>query len=141
MTSSYQTKSVASMLSEEEIFYMAIGRRMKEERDLRDWKQIDLAKFSGISSHKIHKHENGLDRIKSYELSRVSNTFGVSADYLLGLDPNKRHKDVPKIALAIMDDLATIQNIEVLESVYQFVHTIKNGFQNDKITSKKLAGT
>ncbi len=122
--------------AEEQIFYRAVAARMKDERDELDWKQKNLAANSGIKSAKIHKIEGGVDRLRAYELFKLCETLNVSADYLIGLDTNKRHRVYPKIVLAIMDDLATIQNIQILEIVYRFVRVIKNEFKGKGKTAK-----
>ncbi|PZQ45114.1 MAG: hypothetical protein DI551_08345 [Micavibrio aeruginosavorus] len=126
--------------AEEQIFYRAVAARMKDERDELDWKQKKLAANSGIKSSKIHKIEGGVDRLRAYELFKICETLNVSADYLIGLDMNKRHREYPKIVLAIMEDLATIHNLQILESVYKFVRAVKNEIQSERETGKKLIG-
>ncbi len=126
--------------AEEHLFYMALANRMKAERELLDWKQTDLAENSNIHKIKIHRLEGAVDRMRAYELCLICETMNISADFLLGLDTDKRHREYPKIVLAMMDDLATIKNPEILESVYQFVRTVKNGIQNERSGSKKLTG-
>lgn len=125
---------------EEQIFYMALANRMKAERESLDWKQTDLADNSNIHKIKIHRLEGAVDRMRAYEMSRICQTLNISADFLMGLDANKRHREYPTIVLAMMDDLATIKNPQILESVYQFVRTVKNGIQNERSGSKKLTG-
>ena len=125
---------------EEQIFYMALANRMKAERESLDWKQTDLADNSNIHKIKIHRLEGAVDRMRAYEMSRICQTLNISADYLMGVDANKRHREYPTIVLAMMDDLATIKNPQILESVYQFVRTVKNGIQNERSGSKKLTG-
>lgn len=129
------------MIPEEQIFYRAAAARMNDEMELLDWKnKKELANYSDIKSHTMHKLVGGVDRLRAYELYKICNALNVSSDYLIGLDTNKRHREYPKIVLAMMDDLATIQNPQILESVYQFVRTVKNGIQNERTNNKKLTG-
>ena len=124
--------------TEEEVFYISLGRRMREERSLKDWTQIDLAKYAEIDPHKVHKYEGGLHRIRSYELQQLAMALDVSADYLIGRDDLKRHRQYSRILESIIEDLIALQNPRLLQSVHYFVRTLKTGFQRDGQTASKL---
>ena len=67
-----------------------LGQRINELRKARGWSQVDLAKRLGITKQTVSNWEND-NILPSIEmLIRLSETFGVSTDYILGLDDTPR---------------------------------------------------
>lgn len=62
-----------------------IFKQLKQESGLSNAK---LAQAIGVSSTTIFRWENGFSDILSDDLIKVSKFFGVTADYLIGLDGN-----------------------------------------------------
>ena len=58
--------------------------RIKELREDRDLRQIDLARATGIDQRTISNYETGKSNPDSYALIKLADFFGVSVDYLLG---------------------------------------------------------
>lgn len=58
-------------------------RELKKESGLSDFK---LSQLLGVSPMTICRWENGIHDIKSNELIKVAKFFGVSSDYLIGLE-------------------------------------------------------
>ena len=59
--------------------------RFKQERELKNLSQNELADILGVSQQSISKYENG-SREAGYDiLIRMSKLFNVSIDYLLGI--------------------------------------------------------
>ncbi len=56
-------------------------RELREERELR---QIDLSHATGIDQKTISNYETGKTNPDSYALIRLADFFGVSIDYLVG---------------------------------------------------------
>lgn len=56
-------------------------RDLREDRDLR---QIDVAKATGIDQKTLSNYETGKTNPDSYALIRLADFFGVSIDYLVG---------------------------------------------------------
>lgn len=56
-------------------------RDLREERDLR---QIDVAKATGIDQKTLSNYETGKTNPDSYSLIRLADFFHVSIDYLVG---------------------------------------------------------
>ena len=66
------------------------GNILQELRNKKAWSQVELAKRLGISASQIANYEIGR-RFPSLEiLISASHIFGVSTDYLLGLESSKR---------------------------------------------------
>lgn len=66
------------------------GNILQELRNKKAWSQVELAKRLGISASQIANYEIGR-RLPSLEiLISASRVFGVSTDYLLGLESSKR---------------------------------------------------
>ena len=57
-------------------------RDLREDRDLR---QIDVAKATGIDQRTLSNYETGKTNPDSYAIIRLASFFNVSCDYLLGV--------------------------------------------------------
>lgn len=57
-------------------------RDLREDRDLR---QIDVAKATGIDQRTLSNYETGKTNPDSYAIIRLAAFFNVSCDYLLGV--------------------------------------------------------
>ena len=62
------------------------GKRLKELRAEKGLSTLKLGKELGVSDATISRWENGISNIKSEELIIVAQFFGVTSDYLLGLE-------------------------------------------------------
>ena len=62
------------------------GERLKELRQEKGLSLMELAKLTQISNATLCRWENNLVDVKGAELVILANFFGVSADYLLGLE-------------------------------------------------------
>ena len=60
--------------------------RLRELREEKGLSQNQLAKLTGFSNASISRWENGVQDIASDYLIVLCKYFGVSADYLLGLE-------------------------------------------------------
>ncbi len=56
-------------------------RDLREDRDLR---QIDVANATGIDQKTLSNYETGKTNPDSYSIIKLADFFGVSTDYLLG---------------------------------------------------------
>lgn len=66
--------------------------RIVDLREKSGMAQTELAKKMGFDKSTMSKVENGSRKVSSEELKKLSNIFGVSADYLLG---NKTKNETP----------------------------------------------
>ena len=67
------------------------GEILRKLRNDRNWSQAKLAKRLGISASIIAHYESG-ERFPSLEnLMAVARQFGVSTDYLLGIESDRRN--------------------------------------------------
>lgn len=68
--------------------------RFRQERELKNLSQNDLANILGVSQQSISKYENG-SREAGYDLLiQMSKIFDVSIDYLLGLSNVRRIENI-----------------------------------------------
>ena len=58
--------------------------RIRDLREDRDLKQIDVAKETGIDQRTLSNYETGKTIPDAYALIRLADFFGVSVDYLIG---------------------------------------------------------
>ncbi len=63
-----------------------LGQRIGEMRTAFGWSQVELAKRLGVTKQTVSNWENDNIQPSIEMLMRLSQTFGVGTDYLLGLD-------------------------------------------------------
>lgn len=67
--------------------------RIKELREDRDLRQTDVAAATGIDQRTLSNYETGKTNPDSFAIIKLAEFFGVSCDYLLGVNdisvPNK----------------------------------------------------
>lgn len=66
-----------------------LGEKLRKLRESRRWSQEYLAKRAGVTKSAISTYEQGMRTPSSDVLCAFAKTFGVSADYLLGLTENR----------------------------------------------------
>lgn len=87
-------------------------RDLREDRDLR---QIDVARATGIDQKTLSNYETERTRPDSEALIRLADFFGVSIDYLVG-----RASGRPRTPAEIVRELDRIQSeLEVLKNSLQ----------------------
>ena len=70
-----------------------IAEKIKALREARGWSQAELSRRLGITRNGVNSWEQGLSMPSPACLVDLAKVFGVSTDYLLGLD------DVPRISV------------------------------------------
>ena len=65
---------------------MSIAKRIYELRKERNLSQAELGKAIGVDGRAISYWEKGINEPKASYIYEMSKFFGVSADYLLGLE-------------------------------------------------------
>lgn len=70
-----------------------LGQRINELRQSFGWSQVELAKRLNISKQTVSNWENDNIQPSIEMLIRLSKQFGVTTDYLLGLD------DIPRLSI------------------------------------------
>lgn len=78
--------------------------RIRELREDRDLRQIDVAEKTGIDQKTISNYETGKTLPDSYAIIRLADFFGVTCDYLLGVS-ERNLKDVA----AVIEDLEDVK--------------------------------
>ena len=66
--------------------YWEILRDLREDRD---WKQSAIAEVLGTTQQVYSRYENGINEMPIRHLRTLCRYYGVSADYVLGLDDRK----------------------------------------------------
>ena len=88
-----------------------IKNRIRDLREDRDLRQIDVADATGIDQKTLSNYETGKTNPDSYSIMKLADFFKVSTDYLLGYsDLNIRNKkDVLKRLGKIEDDIRVLR--------------------------------
>ncbi len=94
------------------------GIRLKKLRNDANVTQDSLAEYLNISYQAVSKWENGQSLPDITLVPAIANFFGVSSDYLLGIEIDKTNEDIES-ALIKVDELnhagKRLQSIEILE--------------------------
>ncbi len=87
-----------------------LSQRIKDLRLTRGWNQVELAKKLNVTKQTVSNWENDNIQPSIEMLVRLSRLFGVTTDYLLGLDEIPRlnaeglsHEVIGHISLLIED--------------------------------------
>lgn len=67
-----------------------LGQRIRELRSALGWSQVELAGRLGVAKQTVSNWENDNIQPSIEMLIRLSKTFNVSSDYLLGLEQTPR---------------------------------------------------
>ena len=67
-----------------------LGVRIQELRNAHGWSQVELAKRLGVAKQTVSNWENENIQPSIEMLLRLSKIFGVTTDYMLGLENVKR---------------------------------------------------
>ncbi len=78
--------------------------RIKELREDRDLRQIDVAHATGIDQRSLSNYETGKTLPDSYAIIRLAEFFNVTCDYLLGVS----ERDL-KDTTAVIDELEDVK--------------------------------
>lgn len=92
-----------------------ILNRLKEARKAKGLTQMEVAHKIGLTQSSYSYWESGRSRIDSESLSRLATLFGVTADYLLGNEPQRTGILVP-----VLGDVAAGIPIEAVEDIVDY---------------------
>ncbi|MBQ7118392.1 MAG: helix-turn-helix transcriptional regulator [Clostridia bacterium] len=90
-------------------------RDLREDRDLR---QVDVSEAIGIDQRTLSNYETGKTNPDSFAIIKLADFFGVSADYLIGRTNESKItaddiiKKIGRIRLALDDIEKDIKNIK-----------------------------
>ncbi|MBQ9913901.1 MAG: helix-turn-helix transcriptional regulator [Clostridia bacterium] len=90
-------------------------RDLREDRDLR---QVDVSEAIGIDQRTLSNYETGKTNPDSFAIIKLADFFGVSADYLIGrtnenkITADEIIKKIDRIRLALDDIEKDIKNIK-----------------------------
>ena len=69
-----------------EVHYAMVAERIKRLREIKGLTQAELAKYLGITRSSVNAWEQGISVPSTQYIVELARTFGVSTDYLLGVD-------------------------------------------------------
>ncbi|MBA2874546.1 helix-turn-helix domain-containing protein [Thermaerobacillus caldiproteolyticus] len=107
-----------------------LGEQLKYLRKQQNWTQEELAQRLNISRSQISKWENGELLPDVQSLEKLSNLYGVSIDFLIGRQTNKKELlrevnrlyQTDRIDETMLDIIAYLkQNPEMEKAIYSLV--------------------
>ncbi|MGX6994060.1 XRE family transcriptional regulator [Vagococcus penaei] len=104
---------------------MNIGQRIAYLRERKGLSQPQLAKDLNVATSTIGMWETGKRGLKDETIKMLADYFGVTSDYLLGIDSNltQKVKSKPETIAAHIDDDVTK---EEMEDILNYIEFIKN---------------
>lgn len=75
-----------------------LGKRLKELREERKYLQIDIANMLGVSRSTYTQYETGKSEPDFSTVSKLTEIFNVSMDYLFGKTDIRNYDDIETIA-------------------------------------------
>lgn len=94
-----------------------LNQRIRILRQARGLSQVELARILGVTKQSVSNWENDNIQPSIEMLKKIAQTFGVSADYLLGLD-NSEYIDVRGLPQDVVAHLR--QLVEDFRTAYKF---------------------
>lgn len=97
---------------------MSAVNRIRDLREDRDLRQIDVSEAIGIDQRTLSNYETGKTNPDSFAIIKLADFFGVSADYLIGrTNENKVTADeiikkIDRLRAALDDIEKDIKNIK-----------------------------
>lgn len=86
-----------------------LGQRIGQLRTAHGWNQVELAKRLGVAKQTISNWENGNIQPSIDMLIRLAKLFGVTTDYLLGLD------SIPRLSIEGLPDAVVAHLSQLIE--------------------------
>ena len=94
-----------------------LNQRIRILRQARGLSQVELARILGVTKQSVSNWENDNIQPSIEMLKKIAQTFGVSADYLLGLDDSE-YIDVRGLPQDVVAHLR--QLVEDFRTAYKF---------------------
>lgn len=94
-----------------------LNQRIRILRQARGLSQVELARILGVTKQSVSNWENDNIQPSIEMLKKIAQTFGVSADYLLGLDDGE-YIDVRGLPQDVVAHLR--QLVEDFRTAYKF---------------------
>ena len=91
------------------MYYVEFGEILRAKRKEKELSQAKLGALVGLSKALISKYENAISYPPYNVLIRFANVFGVSTDYLLGVE-KKKTLNIEGLTNKQIDSLVTIVN-------------------------------
>jgi len=90
-----------------------LKNRIRDLREDRDLRQIDVAQATGIDQKTLSNYETGKTNPDSYAIIKLASFFDVTTDYLLGYSDFiiKSNEDIRKIINKIESELNELKRI------------------------------
>ena len=92
--------------------------RLREARKAKGMTQVDVANYIGLSQGSYSCWEKGRVKIDSMSLSRLATLFGVTTDYLLGVDSTPVNQN--GVRVPVLGDVAAGIPIEAITDIVDY---------------------
>lgn len=101
--------------------------------------QSEVAEMLGISQPTYNRYETGTHEPDNETVARLAKYFGVSADYLLGIDEHPR-RITGKKWVPLLGSIPAGQEVEAIESIIGYLEVPENFYPNDTLFALTVTG-
>ncbi|KIL78043.1 helix-turn-helix domain-containing protein [Bacillus badius] len=95
---------------------MTLGKRLKKEREKRNWSQKYVAERIGITNAVLSNYERDYRDPDTETLKKMADIYDVSTDYLLGLSDSPNNK----VTVAGQDIMLTMEELLVFNELKKY---------------------
>jgi len=116
-----------------------LGKRLREQRELMDLTQEEVAQGVGITAAVLSNYERGTRDPDTETLKRLADFFDTTTDYLLGRtnDPKSHKPDDAVIAASRADDPLTDLPEKARKSLEEFIRHVERKYAKEPEGNKK----
>lgn len=125
------------MNSEEEEFYLALGKRLMLLRLSKKMSRAYLGARIGVRGQQILKYETGENKITPERLKLCADIFGVSVGFLFGEESFETPERLDRAVLNAAAELGELPP-EIRRSVYALSRTINKAWEEKDSTESAM---
>ena len=114
---------------DEDGFYIEMGFRLKQIRQIKKVSQGDLADALGVVSQTIQKYESGEVRMLPEIIQKCASLFKVSVGYFYGEEHT--HQKFSRVSLMIASEVMMLPSQEIQKNLYALIKSIAQNSGQD----------
>ncbi|MEI7026171.1 helix-turn-helix domain-containing protein [Paenibacillus sp. y28] len=97
-----------------------VGTRIRQEREKREWSQLELAAKIGINNSVLSRIEANKRPVEDVLLVKFADLFEVSTDYLTGRIENVKHRQIYDGTLKFLETIELSEETAIQSIVESF---------------------
>lgn len=108
--------------NERDEFYIEMGFRLKQIRQIKKVSQAELADALGLVMQTIQKYESGEVKMSPEIIQKCAQLFKVSVGFFYGEE--QTHKKYTRVSLMIASEVMMLPNQDIQRNLYNLIKSI-----------------